>query len=395
MGIVSGARIVEDSLVFHYDMENVEKSWEGPPTTNNAANGKVDYYSRWAKTTSHPDLPFSKKTDVYVLTNGNNYFGSSGNFSITNGNTYTVSYWYYIDTVQDMQHFMRPLNSSYGSVGSVSTSTFVQTNNTSTESGNINGWLWGYQTFTVTAVPTYMRGTYTVGGGDTTPTGSMYITNVMIESGSTPSGPYGYTGGTRSNTQALIDLTSNETITANSLTYNNDGTFEFVGSSQNYIQVPLTNLGAERNNFSIEVWADFNVSGNSQVLFNAKGQSLYPRIWKNGSNQIQFQYRQAGTTQSMGPNSDTAVSLNTPYHIVMTFDSSSGSKGYFQGIHKVSNTTTGTHDGGTSGSMTIGRDTNLNYYGNGKIYTVRMYDRTLSDAEVKQNFEASRSRYGV
>ena len=67
MSISSGPDISNNGLVFYYDMNNNQKSWKGQPTTNNALNGKIDYYSRWAITTDYPSLPFDKETDVYQL----------------------------------------------------------------------------------------------------------------------------------------------------------------------------------------------------------------------------------------------------------------------------------------------------------------------------------------
>lgn len=400
MGIVSGSRIVEDGLVFHYDMENTSKSFRGKPVTNLVASGQRTCSSGLQRMSAHVqswtysvNQQYAGRKDtirMYINPTTSNPYSDFG-FQVSKsggsviGDVYWVSFEYKTVKGNSDPSGLTTYANGYKNPDSSSAHTLSDVSITTLP----DGWKrWSGKATITQAGNTWWRFGQNSNSFET----ETYLDNFQIILSDTDAP---FVDGTRSNTEALIDLTSNETITANSLTYNNDGTFEFVGSSQNYIQVPLTNLGADRNNFSIEVWADFNVSGNSQVLFNAKGQSLYPRIWKNGSNQIQFQYRQAGTTQNMGPNSSTAVSLNTPYHIVMTFDSSSGSKGYFQGIHKVSNTTTGTHDGGTSGSMTIGRDTNLNYYGNGKIYTVRMYNSTLSDAEVKQNFEASRSRYGV
>jgi hypothetical protein len=37
----------------------------------------------------------------------------------------------------------------------------------------------------------------------------------------------------------------------------------------------------------------------------------------------------------------------------------------------------------------------VNYELDGKLSTISIYNRTLSEAEVKQNFEALRGRYGI
>jgi hypothetical protein len=205
--------------------------------------------------------------------------------------------------------------------------------------------------------------------------------------------PSTFVNGTRSNTQSILDILNTNTITANDLTYTNDGNFSFNGSS-NYLSIPLTTLGAERNKFTIETWGSFSATGNSALIFNAKGQGLYPRISKTGAEIIFVQYRPAGVTTSIS--SSTTVSLNIPYHIVFTYDSTAGGKLYLNGLLSGSETTTlGTHEGGTSGDIVIGRDSNLSTWHNGTCYIYKMYDKVLSQSEIQQNFTALRGRFGV
>jgi len=390
MSAFSGPEISTSGLIFCYDANNTEKSWKGKPTTNNAANGKVDYYSRWGTTTTHPPLPFDKKTDVYELTNGNNYFGGSAEYSITNGNTYTVSYWYYISTTEVMQHYMLPLTGAYALAATVNATNFVDTNNTNNVSGNINGWVWGYKTFTVTTAPTYMRGTYTTGGGDSTPTGKMYITNVMIEPGSTPSGPYGYTGSTRSNTQAILDLTNNNTITVQNLSYSSGGSFSFDGTDDFLTGSELGQL----TQFTAETWfKPTSYPNNSACTIS----SVYP-----GSNStVNFKIGYEGGSAMYGGFYDTtwrltpaaSTTLNVWHQIVFTYNGASlviYKNGEFVGSTSYS----GTPNSGGSG-FRIGRRWDITDYFVGNIDVAKVYNRALSTQEVAQNFQALRGRYGV
>ena len=389
MGLGHNTTIVRSGLVFYYDMSNTEKSFRGRPTTNNATNGKIDYYSRWATTTTYPALPFSKKTDVYVLSLGNNYLGGSGDFNITNGNTYTISYWYYIDTVETMYHFMGPLTSGYASASTEVTSTFVNTNNTRNVSGNINGWVWGYKTFTVNAVPTYMRGTYTDAGGfsDNDPTGKMYITNVVIESGSTPSGPYGYTGGTRSNTQAILDLTNNNTVTANSLTYNVNGTFSFNGSN-NYISIPVSSILNFSPEFTLEAWINPSTYTGDIIIL---GQGSY-YLTMNGSYQLSV-YCYGKSPAGYHTTTET-LSQNNWNHICASWSSTEVSL-YINGLLKKSVATTGTPNSVIT-QVWVGSEYNGTQRSfNGSIGSTKIYNRALTATEVLQNFNAVRDRYGV
>lgn len=385
MALAHNTSIVRDDLVFYYDMNNVTKSWRGKPTTNNATNGRVDYYSRWASTTNYPPLPFFKNTDVYLLTDGNNYFGDASQFSITDGNTYTVSYWYYIDTTEIMQHFMLPLNGSYVQVGTEIVSTFVNTNNTRNVSGNIGGWVWGYKTFTVSGSPVYMRGTYTTGGGDSTPSGQMYITNVMIETGSIPSGPYGYTGGTRSNTQSILDLTGTNTITASSLTYNVDGTFSFNGSSD--VIRTSNNIFSGTDDFTICAMAKTTNSASIDYIFGNYN------IGNNGAelyffNSVLSQYI-AGTYV----NGTIPISSNQWYHIASTRLSGTVTI-YINGVLDVSAEASNSIP--VSNPFTIGNGDNYTSEAfGGNIPMIQVYSRALTSSEVQKNFNAIRDRYGI
>lgn len=48
-----------------------------------------------------------------------------------------------------------------------------------------------------------------------------------------------------------------------------------------------------------------------------------------------------------------------------------------------------------SGAMRIGAGGDNNYYGFWKYSQIRVYNRALTEAEIQQNFEATRTRYGV
>ena len=387
-------------MIFCYDANNTEKSWKGKPTTNNAANGKVDYYSRWATTTNHPPLPFDKKTDVYQLTEGNNYFGGSAEYSITNGNTYTVSYWYYISTTEVMQHFMLPLTSGYATAATENATNFVNTNNTNNVSGNINGWVWGYKTFTVTTAPTYMRGTYTTGGGDSTPTGKMYITNVMIEPGSTPSGPYGYTGSTRSNTQAILDLTNNNTITAQNVSYASDGTFSF-DATDDYIDTGLDLSWNNTNSASIDFWCKPSTVSQTRGII-GKGLDWEWQVRQNGSN-LGFVYWDTGGSHGNGPTPEVSsvFQANVWKNITVVWSHTANELYlYANGVLISTNTwTNASTNVNKSNSVKIGGSiydwTGGGAYWSGSISNVKFYNLALSTQQVIQNFQALRGRYGV
>jgi hypothetical protein len=84
--------------------------------------------------------------------------------------------------------------------------------------------------------------------------------------------------------------------------------------------------------------------------------------------------------------------INTPYHAVMSYDNSSRVvKLYVNGVFIES----GTHSGNlniTSQNLFIGGGPRG---WTGKISTPQIYNRVLSDSEVLQNYNATKTRFGL
>lgn len=79
-----------------------------------------------------------------------------------------------------------------------------------------------------------------------------------------------------------------------------------------------------------------------------------------------------------------------------TYDSVSGSKGYKNGVLFQSTPTTGSIATPTSGPFTIGaRAGVLSRVTNAIINSFYIYNRTLTDAEVLQNYNATKTRFGL
>lgn len=68
---------------------------------------------------------------------------------------------------------------------------------------------------------------------------------------------------------------------------------------------------------------------------------------------------------------------------------------YLNGNFVRSGTKTGPLNTSDTGVMTIGRDDGTGRYMNGAVSSCMMYNRALSDLEIRQNFEALRGRYGI
>ena len=105
------------------------------------------------------------------------------------------------------------------------------------------------------------------------------------------------------------------------------------------------------------------------------------RMWTN-----------AGGSRSTESALDGVGQDNTWHHIIYSYDGSTTAF-YFDSVYQNGYAKSGALNGGSSADLTIGNgDTNLF---NGDIAIVRVYNRALTSSEIQQNFNATRSRYGI
>ena len=211
------------------------------------------------------------------------------------------------------------------------------------------------------------------------------IANIQFEAGSVANN---FAPGTRSNTQAVLDLTSNNTVTANSVVYASDGTFSF---SNGYMSLPSLNL---QRNFTLECWVRLTSVGTAVGFFGqgptAASQGLHIG-WFPGRGLLFGMYG----NDLEGP--AYSMTYNTWHHFVFTYDHGT----YFRqtwadGVLVSSGTPVATPYTG-SGQFNIGSIYSSPVYQSftGNFAVARAYSKILSAAEIKQNFNAHRGRYGL
>lgn len=197
-------------------------------------------------------------------------------------------------------------------------------------------------------------------------------------------------GTTRSSTGIVYDLTSNKTITANSLTYANDGTFSFNGSSD-YLSMTNTTLGNGNLPWTVSAWVKTTTTTNSlgqgSVLSNSSGGPVYSMMGVNNGKIVYWTYH-SGWYQSLGNitvNDGNWHMLTWVNYANYTMDM------YVDGILdvNVSNSTSGNNNPvDRIGGSWAG-------YFPGSISAMQIYNQALTAPEVKQNFNATRGRYGL
>ncbi|NDC96411.1 LamG domain-containing protein [bacterium] len=197
-----------------------------------------------------------------------------------------------------------------------------------------------------------------------------------------------------SNTQALKDLTGLNTITANSLTYNGNNTFSFNGSS-NYMDCGNhSSIASISGSTSVTVEAWVNLSGygstNGYGVITHKG---YPWAWlmENPSNTMRIRFY-LSSSGDVSCSDSLTHQLNTWYHFVGTYD---GSYMRFYRNGKLTNSVAGSGTLGGSGINMVVGSYSGSYYSQGLIPSIKIYNTTLSDQEILQNFNAQRGLYGI
>ena len=219
-------------------------------------------------------------------------------------------------------------------------------------------------------------------------TGYVLISNTGVEQNAfaTP-----FVAGTRSNTQAIVDLTNTNTVTATSLTYNSDGTISFGTSGTNYFSIPSIDFSAAQ---TIEIW--LKPEENDANRRNPYNQAYggYGTWTHEPSGVINYFYGDAGVdnTPYVGHGSSFTVLQNEIACVCTTRDTST-SWWYKNGVQYNSYA----HAYGTltadTNNILIGTGYAGAYYG--RIFAVKLYNRALTAKEVEQNFNALRGRYGV
>jgi hypothetical protein len=215
--------------------------------------------------------------------------------------------------------------------------------------------------------------------------------------------PSTFVNGTRSNTQALLDLTNRNTITASSLTYASDGTFSFNGSSNDIaISGPVSSFFTDfSQQITLSAWIRIPAAATWTNGFagNILSRSSYAGsvgLWRDTvNNQILAYFRQAGATFGAVACTGT-IGRDVWVNIVASWTGSSLSL-YLNGV--LSQTNTGTLGGANIANWTIGNVTaaggNVGNRFQGEVGITQIYDRALTATEVQQNFNALRGRYGI
>ncbi len=405
MSAGNGPSVATTGLVFYYDMSNTQKSWLGTPITNLYGDfgGSVALRSNtqfswngnaWDSNNSpgNSGLWGVNLGTVFKFTSGSINSTWSGNsygymfkdIATSNGTAYTGSFWCYVSPNCNIDYLPAAveITGGYGAAnlpGSYNMSnkgTWQRVGLSTTGAGGNSRFLIYPQRYGVT---------------DGSFSGYFLVAASQVEPGSYASP---YTPSARSNTQAIVDLTGNSVITANSLTYTSDNTFRFDGSQ--HLSVPNSSYFNMTTALSIEAWVKFD-SNSDDFIFEKGDVNTQYSLFSHGDDIVFRTYHSGdGGYHTQNPSKATVGVVNGQWtHIVGSWDGTT-KRIYINGVLRDAVSKSGSLVT-TSKGASVGRfggDT-TGYYFNGLIGSVKVYNTGLSASEVKQNFSAARSRYGI
>lgn len=400
MSLGHGSSIVRNGLVFYYDAANVQKSWKGAPVTNLFTETNLVNWSKTATVAlSSYNTPFNNPSYSVYDGNTSSYLSISRSITVANDtSSYTLGL--FVRKTTGGTSARLGFNSGFDTGGTTvaynqrfNSDTGVATSGSVIDYGD-----WWYWYFTITNNGTgntnlycsFYPATGPYNGSDAaTATGTAIIGEMMLVSGSTAAR---FVNGTRANTAVLFDLTNNNTITADSLSYASNGSFSFSGTD--WFTIPNIAAYDFSSEQTIEIW--LRPTDNDATRRNPYNQAYGGYgTWTHETNgSFNYYYGDAGTdnTPYIGHTTSVLVAQNE-IACMCTTRNTTESKWYKNGVVD----TTYVHSYGTLATTTakirIGTGYSAGYIGD--IYAVKIYNRALTPAEVKQNFEALRGRYGI
>jgi hypothetical protein len=181
------------------------------------------------------------------------------------------------------------------------------------------------------------------------------------------------------------------------------------GGTNNYLEfdgvddyVTVGSLGSQFTNFTVEIWFKSDSVTNYRnpidcnwLIENGSYSNLGPRLEQNSAGNLSWVVGSGSDVYSFVTLVPSGLSSIPYHHAVITKTSSTNFNGYYNG-----NYTSSLSFSGWAGSMlnvNIGRGFSPSgeRWFIGKIPSVKIYNRALTAAEIQQNFNAKKSRFGL
>jgi hypothetical protein len=395
MAVANGyGKVVTSGSVFMYDVGDTINSFKGKPTTNFYTNGHfsggtgITQEGGSNATNTIIQLP-NPGNSPYVLQQTMGVAFTEYQINLTNqlqsSTTYVLSGWYAesADYVGESRMFHCRAFSTSGAHVSLGTGI-----GTILKTVQIGGITWKFCYATITTPADYNNSfNWYVGYGGGNYTGARYYTNLMMEVGTSPSQ---FVDGTRSATQGLLPVIGNSTINLSNVSFDSNAQIVFDGTDD---RITLTDPLLPQYNWTIEVVVKCNNFSNSPIFLspNSAGIDHFLRFSSDGK--VRFQLTTAADVGNRAMDSNYIASAGETLHAVFTRTSLDKSI-YINGNLDIQSSDT-TSSATWSGTWTVGTRGNVTFPLNGAIYVLKAYNRILSAAEVKQNYNKYKTRFNL
>jgi len=180
----------------------------------------------------------------------------------------------------------------------------------------------------------------------------------------------------------------------------NTGYFDLDGTNDSAILSDTDTLSFTNASLTLEAWVKLDDLTDTGIITKVD--------YANNQREWGIIIRSSTLSLQVNPNLDnggtwtivyaTSTSINVWYHVVGTSDGIGTGKIYLNGVLNNTNSSFATSTGNGNAPIRVGAETNggvqINPV-NGKIALTKVYNRALTAAEIKQNFEATRGRFGL
>jgi len=392
MAVAQGyGKTITSGSVFAYDVADTVNSFKGEPTTNlalfNVVSGitfNADYVALTSQTADY-SVTYRGRPSLRCISTGtwNLYkYPRSGNYTATSSTTFTFSW---------------KMKWSDGRVPAFSNgyiytdASYFYPGVTVTAIGD--GWYLCQTTSSGTSSPVYLT------GFTTTQYGTCYVADWQVEAKSHATS-FTAANTTRSATQGLLPLVSNSTIDLTSTSFDSDAQISLDGTSDsiridqdgNYFQPSFTwemvvKFTSIQSTYQGLVWAEGSTQGGAysgeQYLF-----SLY--------NNEYFHYRIQNATTGWTNTNTSTIGFNPQNfnHIIWQFTNGTTNI-YINGSLFHTDTSRGAYNGGKFSPFYLGARNDGAYSSAIKIPVAKLYTRTLSAAEIRQNYLHYKTRFNL
>ena len=400
MGIAGGPNLNQDGLVFLYDVFDQDNSYKGEPTVNYVPG--TYNYSLYAYVSGPVDTVILNEKNQsitakrYTITNAVNTARArilpSG---LATGVAYTFSFkWKYNGTTTASPSVGIDASKGNPEGGANNNSFTSQTTNTVFIG---NGWYLSTYIFVFSSVPT---GNCMLTFGIVTNTTAGYVGETFdiyeaqfeIKNHRTQ-----YSNGTRSATQGLLDVVGTTQIDLTNVSFDSNAQIVFDGTND-YINIGSgTGINQLSGDFAISLWAMRTAGGNYGNLIgdyytNNTGTTGEWQIMMGPSSQLNLYKVGSGYIIS---NTASGFSNNTWINVVVTRLGNLVTM--YANSNVIATGTDSTSYGTVTGNLNIGIDgNNSSEPFPGNIASISIYkNRALSAQEVLQNYNATKSRFGL